>query len=220
MTVLIEAFNRIAEIAVSVNQVITEAEATGQSYFATWLDTAEKEVDGAPRKKLLELITTVAEDPAAARKSIDAILAEFERTLSEGEDDSDLREDLSAFREISRDIARHVGRNAPLDQFLQELQLRSKEPSPRPGTVTLMTIHGAKGREFDVVYVIGLAEDVMPSFQSRQKGDASPEMEEERRNCFVAITRAKECLILSRAERYRGWQKSPSRFLVEMGFAA
>jgi DNA helicase-2/ATP-dependent DNA helicase PcrA len=59
----------------------------------------------------------------------------------------------------------------------------------------------------------------MPSYHSRQKGDQSPEMEEERRNCFVAITRAKECLILSRAARYRGWRKAPSRFLVEMGLA-
>jgi DNA helicase-2/ATP-dependent DNA helicase PcrA len=42
-------------------------------------------------------------------------------------------------------------------------------------------------------------------------------MEEERRNCFVAITRTKECLILSLAESYRGWRKKPSRFLVEMG---
>ena len=75
------------------------------------------------------------------------------------------------------------------------------------------------GREFEVVYLIGLAEDIMPSYQSRQKGDDSPEMEEERRNCFVAITRAKESLILSRAERYRGWQKQPSRFLVEMELA-
>ena len=108
-------------------------------------------------------------------------------------------------------------RNITLDEFLQQLQLRSKDPSPKPNTVTLMTVHGAKGREFDFVYLIGLAEDVLPSFQSRQKGDGSPEMEEERRNCFVAITRAKESLILSRADIYRGRRKRPSRFLVEMG---
>lgn len=124
---------------------------------------------------------------------------------------------MAAWKELNRDIAGHIGRNAPLDQFLQELQLRSKEPTPKPETVTLMTIHGAKGREFDCVYVVGLAEDVMPSFQSRQKGDRSPEMEEERRNCFVAITRTKECLVLSRAETYREWRKEPSRFLIEMG---
>ena len=49
-----------------------------------------------------------------------------------------------------------------------------------------------------------------------RKGDASPEMEEERRNCFVAITRTMESLILNRADRYRGWVKAPSPFLVEM----
>ena len=69
------------------------------------------------------------------------------------------------------------------------------------------------------MYLIGWAEDQLPSYQSRQKGDDSPEMEEERRNCFVAITRAKERLILSRALRYRGWDKAPSRFLEEMGVA-
>ena len=96
--------------------------------------------------------------------------------------------------------------------------MRSKAPSPKPDAVSLMTIHAAKGKEFEIVYVIGLAEDVMPSFHSRRKGDDSPEMEEERRNCFVAMTRSKECLILSRARQYRGWPKQPSRFLAEMGF--
>ena len=80
-----------------------------------------------------------------------------------------------------------------------------------------MTIHGAKGKEFEYVYLIGLVEDELPSFQSKQKGGDSPEMEEERRNCFVAITRTIETLTLSYAERYRGWLKEPSRFLFEMG---
>lgn len=217
MTVLIEAFNRLAEIAVPVEQVITDADSSGRSYLATWIDAAGQELESSsPKAEVLTLAGRIASDPAGARKSVEEILSLFERTGTDH--DSDLAEDLAAWREISRDIARHLGRNVPLDQFLQELQLRSKEPAPKPGTVTLMTVHGAKGREFDYVYVIGLAEDIIPSYQSRQKGDQSPEMEEERRNCFVAITRAKECLILSRAKQYRGWLKSPSRFLVEMGF--
>jgi DNA helicase-2/ATP-dependent DNA helicase PcrA len=149
------------------------------------------------------------------------IVAQLVDALAEGvaddETQTDFAEDRAAWIELTSDIGRNVGRQLPLDQFLQELQLRSKEPLPKPGTVTLMTVHGAKGREFDYVYVVGLAEDVLPSYQSRQKGDQSTEMEEERRNCFVAITRAKECLILSRADEYRGWRKAPSRFLVEMG---
>ena len=67
------------------------------------------------------------------------------------------------------------------------------------------------------MYLVGLVEDVLPSFQSIKKGDRSPEMEEERRNCFVAITRASKSLTMSYARTSGGWQKQPSRFLCEMG---
>ena len=219
ITVLVEAFNRIAEIEIAAGQIASDAETTGESYLSVWLKTAGGEIGDAAPARLIELIKQLTLDPSGARKIIDDILTVFESFLSDEQTYPDLSEDLAAWREISRDIARHFGRNIPLDQFLQQLQMRSKEPSPVPGTVALITVHGAKGREFDIVYLIGLAEDIMPSYQSRQKGDNSPEMEEERRNCFVAITRAKESLILSRAERYRGWQKQPSRFLVEMELA-
>ncbi len=213
---LVESFNRMAETNVAADQVITDAETTGRSYLATWLEAAGRQSLKPAQAPLLDLLVPLTSDPSSAKAAIEAILGEFAKQLAGPAAESDLAEDMTAWRELSRDIAGHIGKNAPLDQFLQELQLRSKEPTPKPETVTLMTIHGAKGREFDFVYVIGLAEDVMPSYQSRQKGDHSPEMEEERRNCFVAITRTKECLVLSRAERYRGWQKEPSRFLVEM----
>ena len=217
LAVLIEAFNRIAEISVSVEQVIAEAETIGRSYFVTWIDSASRDIQGTQQSNLLTLLATLEVDPVSIKPAVETILAEFVKLPMGAAIDSDLAEDAAAWRELSRDIACHIGKNAPLDQFLQELQLRSKEPTPKPDTVTLMTIHGAKGREFDFVFVIGLAEDVMPSFQAKQKGDRSPEMEEERRNCFVAITRTKECLVLSRARQYRGWSKEPSRFLVEMG---
>ena len=126
-------------------------------------------------------------------------------------------EELSVWKELMREITELLGDKITLEAFLQELQMHSKEPMPEPNTVTLMTIHGAKGKEFDHVYLIGLVEDELPSFQSKQKGDNSPEMEEERRNCFVAITRTIKTLTLSYAGNYRGWQKKPSRFLFEMG---
>jgi DNA helicase-2/ATP-dependent DNA helicase PcrA len=214
--VLVGAFNRMAQTALSVEQLIADAETTGLGYLATWLDAASAQQLEPAQATLLERVSAAAGQSFAVQMTVEKVLQEFAKRLTAPETESDLAEDMAAWRELSRGIAGHVGRDAPLDQVLQELQLRSKEPSPRPNAVTLMTIHGAKGREFDCVYVIGLAEDVMPSFQSRQKGDRSPEMEEERRNCFVAITRTKECLVLSRAMRYRGWKKAPSRFLVEM----
>ena len=216
MAVLVDAFNRFAEIQVAVDQVLSDAEASGLAYLRVWADAARREVRaGSPRLKLIDAASRL--EPASARNIADVILAEFASQVAGSDPDPDLAEDLAAWREISNEIRKHFGRNITLDEFLQQLQLRSKDPSPQPNTVTLMTVHGAKGREFDFVYLIGLAEDILPSFQSRQKGDGSPEMEEERRNCFVGITRAKESLILSRADTYRGWRKQPSRFLVEMG---
>lgn len=126
-------------------------------------------------------------------------------------------EEKSVWGDLLQEIVGLLGREPSLEAFLQELQMRSKEPNPAPGDVVLMTIHGAKGKEFDHVYLAGLVEDELPSFQSKKGGDHSPEMEEERRNCFVAITRARRSLTLSFAEQYRGWPKKPSRFLYELG---
>ena len=51
----------------------------------------------------------------------------------------------------------------------------------------------------------------------RKKGDDSHEIQEERRNCFVAITRTQETLTLTHSKQFQGWPKEPSRFLREMG---
>lgn len=216
LVVLVESFNRIAHTSIACDHVIARAETTGYGFIATWLEAVLEQDLDPPIPRLIDLVKILTINPSATKAIIEGITAEFSQGLYGPDNESDLAEDLSAWRELTRDIFGHIGKNAPLDQFLQELQLRSKEPTPKANTVTLMTIHGAKGREFDFVYVIGFAEDIMPSYQSKQKGDRSPEMEEERRNCFVAITRTKECLVLSRGEQYRGWQKQPSRFLVEM----
>jgi DNA helicase-2/ATP-dependent DNA helicase PcrA len=84
-------------------------------------------------------------------------------------------------------------------------------------TVTLMSIHSAKGLEFKAVYVVGLEENIFPSFQTL----SSPEqVEEERRLFYVAITRAEEYLTLTYANsRYQyGNQRfnDPSRFVEEI----
>ncbi|NPV92509.1 MAG: DNA helicase PcrA [Firmicutes bacterium] len=84
-------------------------------------------------------------------------------------------------------------------------------------TVTLMTVHAAKGMEFPVVFVTGLEEDVFPHSQARY---SSEEMEEERRLCYVALTRAEEKLYLTRAEcrtLFGFMRNNPaSRFLTEI----
>lgn len=218
LAVLVESFNRVSGTALSAAQVVADSEVTGNSYLSTWIGSVEPGQFNEISSALYLFANKTLKDAARARGIADEAIAAITPKGAE-EHDVDLREDIAAWKQLVRDIGRQLGANASLEHFLQELQLRSKEPVPGKGSVTLMTVHAAKGREFDTVYVVGLAEDVLPSYQSRQKGEASPEMEEERRNCFVAITRAKERLILSRAKRYRGWAKAPSRFLVEMGLA-
>lgn len=120
-----------------------------------------------------------------------------------------------------RDFQRKLGYTYSLDEivlstYMQEFAMISKDVEPEAGTVQFLTIHASKGKEFDHVILIGMVDDELPSFQSIKKGDCSPEMEEERRNCFVAITRTKKRLYLTYAEKYFGWPKKVSRFMKEM----
>ena len=104
--------------------------------------------------------------------------------------------------------------NRTLGLFLQEMDLASKVPLLEPQTVRCMTIHASKGLEFDHVYVMGLVEGTLPSFRCTTE----QQIREERRSCFVAITRPMRSLTLTYAEKYQGYRKVPSRFLGEMGF--
>jgi DNA helicase-2/ATP-dependent DNA helicase PcrA len=128
-----------------------------------------------------------------------------------------LKEEIAVWRSICSSIRATAGELPDLAAFSQEMVMHSKEQLRTAGAVTLMTVHGAKGLEADHVYVVGLSEDEFPLYTSLRP-DASPELvEEERRLCFVAITRAKKSLTLTGAKSYRGYDKIPSRFLGEMG---
>lgn len=118
-------------------------------------------------------------------------------------------------------IAEYTDNNADvtLDQYLQEISLLSDTDSYDSAAerVTLMTIHSAKGLEFRMVVVAGLEEGLFPVGNSAQQEE---DLEEERRLFYVAVTRAKEKLVLSNCERrYRFGELSyptPSRFLNEI----
>jgi DNA helicase II / ATP-dependent DNA helicase PcrA len=106
-----------------------------------------------------------------------------------------------------------------LDAFLAEISLYSDqdEQGDDPDFVTLMSIHAAKGLEFPCVFVIGMEEELFPSYLSL---GSRADLEEERRLFYVAVTRAKERLTLSYAKnRYKYGSLSynePSRFLTEL----
>jgi DNA helicase II / ATP-dependent DNA helicase PcrA len=105
-----------------------------------------------------------------------------------------------------------------LEEFLQQISLFSDQDALRDdeGTVTLMTLHNAKGLEFPVVFIIGCEEGVFPHSRAVESGD----LEEERRLCYVGITRAKRELFISYARMralygQRDWNL-PSRFIDEI----
>jgi DNA helicase-2/ATP-dependent DNA helicase PcrA len=102
-----------------------------------------------------------------------------------------------------------------LSEFLRRLDLESKAP-PANGRVRLLTVHGAKGLEFDRVFLLGASEGQFPSFQAVKQGDASQAIQEERRSFFVAITRCKADLTVTYPTSYMGYEKQASRFIAEM----
>lgn len=214
---LVSSFNRLFDLSVEAELVISEAEGSARSPLEEWALTIEKGGRGGIENALAANVLELAREPQRFRSFTDAAIALLVPDEALAELASDVAEDQAAWTDLVRVIGQAIGRDCRIDQFLQELAIRSKEPPPARDTVTLMTIHGAKGKEFDLVYVIGLAEEILPSFQSMRVGDSSAEMEEERRNCFVAITRARESLTISWADTYRGYRKPGSRFLREMG---
>ena len=140
---------------------------------------------------------------------------ESEHTL-----EADIRlENLNEFKSITKTFEEESG-IASLEDFLNEVSLVSdvndqkNDNSPK---VTLMTIHAVKGLEYKYVFVIGMEENIFPHVNSCEEDGG---IEEERRLCYVAITRAKEKLYLVNALRRMLYGKTsvnmPSRFINEI----
>lgn len=138
---------------------------------------------------------------------------------SEAEEDlerlANIEELLTAAREFD---AQHPG-DGHLQEFLEQSSLASDTDAfeAENDTVTLMTLHAAKGLEFPVVFIIALEEGLIPHERSK---DSPDKLEEERRLLFVGITRAETSLQLSHVDRrnYRGRELMPvpSSFLMEL----
>lgn len=130
-----------------------------------------------------------------------------------------LEELINAVR-IYEDRCQKENKEPTLSDFLQEVSLQTgteeNVKGNEHGAVTLMTVHLAKGLEFDAVFVTGLEEDQFPI-----KCDSESDMEEERRLCYVAMTRARKKLFMSYAMRRLKYGEvkdhRPSRFLFECG---
>ena len=127
-------------------------------------------------------------------------------------------ENLEEFKSITRTFEEKYG-IISLEEFLLEISLVAdmNEHKDETDVITLMTVHSAKGLEFDYVFLIGLEEGIFPHNNSLMSEN---EIEEERRLCYVAITRAKNKLWLVNASRRTLYgidsANPPSRFIGEI----
>lgn len=126
-------------------------------------------------------------------------------------------ENLDEFLSVTREF--DGGTGGTLEEFLGEIALFTDLDSfeERSATVTLMTLHSAKGLEFPVVFLTGLEEGIFPHARSFSEPD---QLEEERRLCYVGVTRAEEQLFLVHCTRRLLFGNTvynqPSRFLAEI----
>ena len=216
LTTMTSAANRIAGIELDAAMLSAEAQSLNASYLETWAHSIKK-WDNEIAVQLADFGFSLVNARTSWRRTVNEAIDWLSQT-AEVTDGlvNDVAEDRAAWEAAVREIRAEKGGQPDLYELLQGIALRPKEPPPDPTAVRLMTIHGAKGLEFDNVWVIGVAEEIIPSWQSLKSGASPAELQEERRNFFVAITRTQRQLVLSYAKQYRGWHKQPSRFLKEM----
>ncbi len=136
--------------------------------------------------------------------------------------DQELR--WNAVEEVVNAASQHAARRTEtsLSKFLDDITTNDrdddKDTQLKRNAVALMTLHSAKGLEFPRVYLVGMEEGYLP--HRRSLAEDEHQVDEERRLCYVGLTRAQDVLTLSLAQSRRKWGKSqtsiPSRFLFEL----
>ena len=172
-------------------------------------------------KELIRDITQEGEDLSLT--DLIELILEKSGMRKELEDDKTLEnelrlDNLEEFKSITKTFEDRTGSESLAD-FLEEISLIAdiSEHKDEENVVTLMTIHSAKGLEFKVVFLIGMEDGIFPHQNSFLEEEG---LEEERRLCYVGITRAKERLYISNAKRRMLYGKDvvnpPSRFIKEI----
>ncbi len=210
------AWDALSDQNLELGDVTAAAALVGGNFLRAWADAAEAGVTGASAglvKRLRSSLVDRLEFPGV----VDWFLSEGAKMLADTKDQV-LATELDTWRALHDELVREHGEEVlTLNVYLQHMDLAPKAPRPSLNAIRCLTVHGAKGLEFQHVYLIGMAQEVFPSFQALRKGPSSREVEEERRNCFVAITRVQETLTLTHARQYYGYSKARSQFIAEMG---
>jgi DNA helicase-2/ATP-dependent DNA helicase PcrA len=187
-----------------------------------WLPPAARERIGG----FVHLIETFREEAGTLSLSqltlnLLARTGYLQRLKEEGTDEALSRtENIDELINVMAELERG-DEGVSLETFLEKVSLVTSGDlyEDRENRVSLMTLHCAKGLEFPVVFIVGMEEGLLPHYR---RGEETEDLEEERRLCYVGITRAKEKLSLSRAEKRStfgvGRANLASRFLDELPF--
>ena len=206
LALLCGAFRELTTARVEPTDAEAESVLSGDPLIVGFLTVASSCAHD-PAQPLLDTLRNDLLDRGKYHEFIKNTFAWRDRTPRMADIDSGEESgERNIWRSLTTEIRHHLGADPPLSQFLQQLDLRQKTSPPSAGDVQCLTIHLAKGKEFRHVYLIGLAEGQLPSFHAVRGRPAA--MEEERRNCFVAITRVQSSLTLTHADSYFGWAQT------------
>ncbi len=195
------------------DELMTGKVPKGLGEFRRIIRNLSAEMDRVPEEISLSVFVKLVAERSGYRDSL----------LEENTIES--RSRLDNIDELLNSIIEYEQRDprATLEQFIQDISLYTSEENPvndeedRTNCVTLMTVHNAKGLEFPVVFLTGLEEDTFPH---KLCVDTDQAVEEERRLCYVGITRAMDRIFLTSADLRRSYvgpeYKRPSRFIEEI----
>lgn len=209
----IEAIEQLAgQNNTSMYEIIKNAQTYGlnrvYSNSREFINCMEEFFKQKDNLKLSELIEKVLENTGYLKA------LEVEDTEESKNRIANLEEFLNVAIEFEKENAENT-----LSEFLEGITLSSDldNMEETEDSITLMTLHSAKGLEFPVVFLVGMEEGVFPGYRSIGE---DKEIEEERRLCYVGVTRAKERLFLTRSKQRTTYGSTtynpPSRFLTEI----
>ena len=203
-----KTIDNLTNAAIENNTSLFEAISSGKELeFKKLIEELTKESENL---SLTELVDNILEKSGIKKELMSSKLLEDEIRL----------ENLNEFKGVTKSYEEEYG-SATLEDFLDEISLVSDISEHQDGTnrVSLMTVHSVKGLEFDYVFIVGMEEGIFPHYNAINDGSSSA-IEEERRLCYVAITRAKKKLYILSAESRMLFgntnRNKPSRFIDEI----
>jgi len=229
-----EALRRVVNVpprgfgAASLQQLGDRARESGGSLLDALRDLGEDAATATRLKSAAQEFVGIVDGLSrdAASSTVEALLEDLleatgYREYVEKSDEKDFRTRLEVVDEFASACARFDEKNGgDLREFLQDLSLATDTDDYQADApaASLMTCHGAKGLEFDHVFLIGLEEGFLPHAVAL---DEEEDVEEERRLCYVAMTRARKTLTLTAAETRLVYgdrkDRIVSRFVDEIG---